>query len=84
MGATWRGACAELRHDAVAHKLAEFAADGGGPAAVEHAALHLVDVAGMFAELYADCAGTSVDTVPKEAAAALRDSDDPDTALPDA
>ena len=81
--AAWLGPCEELRHDAVAHRLTEVAAEGG-PAAVEHAALCLVDVAGMFAELYADCAGTSFDTVLKEAAVALRNSDDSDTAMPDA
>jgi hypothetical protein len=78
----WRGACDELRQDAVALKLAEVAAEGG-PAAVEQAALGLSDLAGMFIELYADRAGESLDTVLGEAAAALRDSDDPDMAWPD-
>jgi hypothetical protein len=78
----WRGACDELRQDAVALKLAEVAA-AGGPAAVEQAALGLSDLAGMFIELYADRAGESLDTVLGEAAAALRDSDDPDMARPD-
>jgi hypothetical protein len=81
--AAWRGACDELRRDAVALRLAEVAAEGG-PAAVEQAALGLSDVAGMFIELYADSAGASLDTVLEEAAAALRDSGDPDMALPDA
>jgi hypothetical protein len=81
--AAWQGACDELRQDAVAQRLAEVAAEGG-PAAVEQAALGLADVAGMFAELYADGAGASLGTVLDEAAAALRDSDDPDTAIPDA
>jgi hypothetical protein len=81
--ATWRAACDELRADAVALRLAELAAEGG-PAAVEQAALALSDLAGMFIELYADCAGTSLDTVFEEAAAALKDFDDPDMAVPDA
>jgi hypothetical protein len=51
---------------------------------VEQAALALSDIAGMFIELYADCAGTSLDTVFEEAAAALKDFDDPDMAVPDA
>ncbi len=73
--AIWLGTHQELRHDAVAHELAELAAEDG-PAAVKQAALRLVDVAGMFAELYADCAGTSLDTVLREAAEAFRDADD--------
>ena len=81
--AAWQGACDELRQDAVAQRLAEVAAEGG-TAAVEQAALGLADVAGMFAELYADGAGASLGTVLEEAAAALRDSDDPDMAMPDA
>jgi len=81
--AAWQGACDELCQDAVAQRLAEVAAEGG-PAAVEQAALGLADVAGMFAELYADGAGASLDAVLEEAAAALRDSDDPDMAMPDA
>ena len=64
----------ERRHGAVVKRLAEVAARGG-PAAVEQAALGLTDVAGMFLELYADCAGVSLDTALEEAAVALRDPD---------
>jgi hypothetical protein len=83
--AAWREAFDERRQDAVARRLAELAAEGG-PAAVEQAALGLTDIAGMFLELYADCADTSLDTVLEEAAAALKDFDDPDMAIamPDA
>jgi hypothetical protein len=81
--AAWLRACDELRHDAVALGLAEVAAEGG-PAAVEQAALGLADIAGMFMELYADSAGTSLQTVLEEAAAALRDSGDVGVAMPDA
>lgn len=61
----------------MALKLAELETHGG-PAAVEHAALSLSDVAGMFAELYADSSGSPVDDVLEEAAA-LTDSDEQDT-----
>ena len=62
----------------MALKLAELETQGG-PAAVDHAALSLSDVAGMFAELYADSSGSPVDAVLEEEAAALTDSDEPDT-----
>ena len=78
----WRGACIELRQDAVALRLAQVAEEGG-PAAVEQAAMGLSDIAGMFIELYADRAGEPLRTVLGEAAAALMESDDPDMALPD-
>jgi hypothetical protein len=78
----WREAHAELRRDAVALKLAELAARGGA-AAAEQAALSLSDVAGMFAELYADSSGRTVDAVLEEAAA-LANSGEADTAIPGA
>jgi len=74
--AAWLGAREESRHYAVARRLAELVAEGG-LAAVVHAVLGLVEGAGMFAELYADCAGTSLDIVLTEAEAALRDPDGP-------
>jgi len=73
--AAWRAAREDGRDDVVAQRLAAVAAEGG-LTAVEQAALGLTDVAGMLLELYADCAGTSLDAVLEEAAAALRDSDD--------
>jgi hypothetical protein len=71
--AAWRAAHSEHRQAAVAQRLAEVGTRGG-PAAVEQAVLGLADVAGMFIELYADCAGTSLDAVIEEAVA-LRGSD---------
>ncbi len=66
--AAWRETSDKGRHDAVERKLAELAAEGG-PAAVEQAILGLTDVAGMFIELYADSAGTSLGSVLQDAAA---------------
>ena len=53
-----------------------------GPAAVDQAALGLTEVAGMLLELYADCAGTPLDTALEQVALAVRD--DPDVSMPDA
>jgi hypothetical protein len=66
--AAWREFPDERRAEAVAERLAVVAVEGG-PAAVEQAALGLTDVAGMFMELYADCAGRSLDSILADAAA---------------
>jgi hypothetical protein len=58
------------RPDAVTRRLAEVAADGG-TAAVGQAALGLTEVAGMFLELYAECAGVPIDTACREGKAAF-------------
>jgi hypothetical protein len=73
--AVWRAARDDGRDDVVARRLAAVASEGG-LTAVEKAALGPADVAGMLLELYADCAGTSLDAVLEEAAAALADSED--------
>ena len=75
---TWRR---EHRLSAVAKRLAEVAARDG-PAAVEQAALGLTEVAGMLLEVYADYAGTPLDSALEEVAAALKA--DPDISIPDA
>jgi hypothetical protein len=66
--AAWREFSDQRRAEAVAERLAAVAVEGG-PAAVEQAALGLTDVAGMFMELYADCAGRSLDSVLADAEA---------------
>jgi hypothetical protein len=66
--AAWRETDGGLRQDAFAQKLAEVAAEGG-PATVENAVLGLTALGNMFAELYADSTGRSVDAVLADAAA---------------
>jgi hypothetical protein len=66
--AAWREFSGLRRAEAVAGRLAAVVVEGG-PSAVEQAALGLVDVAGMFMELYADCAGRSLDRILTDAAA---------------
>jgi hypothetical protein len=66
--AAWRETDGALRQDAFAQKLAEVAAEGGA-AAVENAVLGLAALGNMFAELYADSTGRSVDAVLADAAA---------------
>lgn len=61
--AAWR----KTGRDALTQRLAEVAAEGG-PAAVEDAVLGLTGLANMFAELYADSAGRSVDAILQDAA----------------
>jgi hypothetical protein len=64
----WRETDGPLSRDAFAQKLTEVAAEGGA-AAVENAALGLTALGNMFAELYADSAGRSMDAVLADAAA---------------
>jgi hypothetical protein len=71
----WRRA-GEGADDAVAQKLADAAAEGG-PAAVERAAIGLTALGNMFLELYADCAGSSIDAVLWDAAAVAEDTTRP-------
>jgi hypothetical protein len=74
--AAWRAAAdGERAQSAVARRLAEAAAEVG-QAAAEQAVLGLTTLGNMFIELYADCAGSSVDSVLREAAA-LRWDDGP-------
>jgi hypothetical protein len=73
--AAWREFSDQRRAEAVAERLAAVAVKGG-PAAVEQAALGLTDVAGMFMELYADCAGRSLDSILADAAA-VKEPDGP-------
>jgi hypothetical protein len=73
--AAWRQSSDERRADAVAERLAAVAVEGG-PSALEQAALGVTDVAGMFMELYADCAGRSLDSILADAAA-VREPDGP-------
>jgi hypothetical protein len=62
----WRGAEAGRAQDAVAQRLTEAADRGAAP---EQAVFGLTALANMFAELYADCACSSVEVVLLEAAA---------------
>lgn len=66
--AAWRAAGGERARDAVVRQFAGAAAEGDG-AAAEQALLGLTTLSNMFIELYADCVGSSVDNVLKEAAA---------------
>jgi hypothetical protein len=68
----WRGASGQDRRTAVGQMLADIAAEGG-PAAVEQAALGLIDAAGMLLELYADRTDVSPDQVLQEAATLMTD-----------
>jgi hypothetical protein len=73
--AAWRAADGERAQSAVTRRLADAAAEDGH-AAAEQAMLGLTRLGNMFIELYADCAGSSVDSVLREAAA-LRWDDGP-------
>jgi hypothetical protein len=64
--AAWRGAGDSRGQAAAAQRLA--AAADGDAATVEQAVLGLLAVSNMFLELYADCAGMSVDAVLRNAA----------------
>ena len=72
--AAWRGT-GECGDGAVARRLAEAAAEGDATAA-EQAVAGLTALGNMFLELYADCAGSSSDTILRDAAT-LRWDDDP-------
>jgi hypothetical protein len=64
--AAWRENGREPGSDAFTQRLAEVAAEGG-PAAVEDAVLGLTALGNMFAELYADSAGRSVEAILQDA-----------------
>jgi hypothetical protein len=66
--AAWREISSDERRGAVAQRLAALASEGG-PAAVERVVLNLADLAGMFIELYADCAGSSPEAILRDVAA---------------
>jgi hypothetical protein len=71
--AAWRENDAAHSQRAVAQRLAEAVAEGGGTA-VDQAVVGLTAVANMFIELYADCAGSSVDAVLREAESLRHDN----------
>jgi hypothetical protein len=71
----WRGA-GERADGAVAQKLAEVAAEDGA-ATAEQAVTGLVKLGNMFLELYADCAGLSIEWVLWDAAALADDHGQP-------
>jgi hypothetical protein len=72
--AAWRGP-GECGDSAVAQRLAEVAAEGGATA-VEQAVAGLTALGNMLLELYADCAGSSGDSILQDAAT-LRCDDGP-------
>jgi hypothetical protein len=65
--AVWWTTREESRPAVLARRLAELTA-GGSSLTVEETALALADVAGMFAELYADRMGVPLDEILAEAA----------------
>ena len=64
--AAWRGTGPGRDPSAVAHRLAEVTADGNATT-IEQAVLGLTTLGNMFLELYAECAGSSADSVLREA-----------------